>query len=584
MFKFKHLTILLLALVCNTTVLMASYVYKPFEINGIWYEVDNEEDLTVCVTRCSDYTYYKGLVNIPPTIEYENKTYTVTSIDHDAFAAQTELTSVVLPTTLKRIGYKAFQSAANLKSIAFSNKGELETIERNAFRLCRQLTSLKFPESVKTIGDHAFEDCTGLKSISFGNIESLEKAAFKGCDNLVEVDISDSVKSIGEMCFWGCSALRKVHIGSSVEYIGPDAFLDCHMLEDINLPYGLKELGYEAFRGCWNLTHMELPNSLTTMGYNVFKYCVSLKSIKLSENLTEIPAWAFEQTDLETITIPNSVKTIQANAFIECTKLREVKFGNGLLDVGVQAFLECTSLEEVILHEPLQQIHMYAFCGCKNLKFVSIPRTTWNIGTGAFSECPNLSDVNDLASVPQDIFDRVVFAQSGPDGPVNVHVYEGLYDIYSTTVGWYDIPASKYFCNINIIADLPVVPIQNITFEEDRIYCQVGEQKTASISLTPENAVSTELIWSSSDESILFVDMYSGEFIGISEGEVMLTVTVNDDRDVSASVRVIVGEDNAVESISANGKQAIIYDLYGRRLNNLQPGINIVDGKKILVK
>ena len=356
------------------------------------------------------------------------------------------------------------------------------------------------------------------------------------------------------------------------------------MLEDINLPYGLKELGYEAFRGCWNLTHMELPNSLTTMGYNVFKYCVSLKSIKLSENLTEIPAWAFEQTDLETITIPNSVKRIHAYAFIECTKLREVKFGNGLLDVGPQAFLECTSLEEVILHEPLQQIYMYAFCGCKNLKFVSIPRTTWNIGRGAFSECPNLSDVNDLASVPQDIFDLGVFAQSGPDGPVNVHVYEGLYDIYSTTVGWYDIPASKYTSDINIIADLPVVPIQNITFEEDRIYCQVGEQKTASISLTPENTVRTELIWSSSEESILFVDMYSGEFIGISEGEVMLTVTVNDDRDVSASVRVIVGEDNAVESISANGKQAIIYDLYGRRLNNLQPGINIVDGKKILVK
>ena len=165
-----------------------------------------------------------------------------------------------------------------------------------------------------------------------------------------------------------------------------------------------------------------------------------------------------------------------------------------------------------------------------------------------------------------------------------MHVYEGLYDIYSTTLGWYDIPASKYISNVRIIADLPIVPIQSIVFKENPIYCNVGEQKTATINFLPENAVSTELIWSSSDESILYVDMYSGEFIGLEAGEATLTVTVNDDRGVSSSVKVIVGEDNAVEYIGTDRKRADIFDLYGRRLNSLKSGINIINGKKILVK
>lgn len=564
----------------------ASALTKPFEVDGITYDVYDETINTACVTSPtpSNYKYYSGMVNIPASVTHNGITYTVTNIDHDAFRGQTELTSVVFPKTLVEIGYKAFRGCPNLATVAFSSSGVLETIGSEAFASCDKITNINLPASLKYIDNHAFEDCKGLKTIKGGaSLEILDKAVFKGCDNLVEVALPESVKSIGEMCFWGCSVLRNVTLGSSLEYIGPDAFLDCHQLENVNIPNTVTEIGYEAFRGCWNLASIEIPNSVTTMGYGAFRYCVSLNSVKLSESLKEIEAWSFEQTSLESIDIPNSVKKIGSNAFSECTQLQNINFGNSLEIINTGAFGSCNKLEQVILPEPLTTIAQWAFMGCENLQFVSIPRTAYDIQDKAFSECPSLANVNNLAIVPQDIYNRNVFANSGPDGPVNVHVYEGLYDIYSTTLGWYDIPASSYYSNVNIIADIPMVAIEAILFTEDPIYCNVGEQNTASIKFLPENAVSSDLIWSSSDESVLFVDMYSGIFIGLEEGEAMLTVETADG--VSASAKVIVGDGAGVDSIlNDDGKETIIYDLFGRRLDSPRKGINIVNGKKVIVK
>lgn len=582
--SYKHLLLVFILTIFGS--FKASSISKPFELNGIFYEVIDEASLTVCVTSPgSNYSYYTGIINIPATISYEGKTYTITRIEHDAFRGQSKLTSVILPKSVQTIGYKAFSGAVNLTNIVFNSAGELSEIEYQAFKNCNHITSLKFPASLKSIGDNAFEDCSALKSINLSSVKVLNKAVFKGCDNLLEVNIPQSVTTLGEMCFWGCSVLRRVSIdGLSLEYIGPDAFLDCHQLEEINIPNSVKKIDYEAFRGCWNLSSIELPNSVTEIGYGIFRYCVSLKNIKLSESLKEIPSWAFVQSDLESITIPNSVRNIGVSAFEECNKLKEIHFGNGLEKIWANAFLCCQSLESVILPEPLLEIGMSAFQGCKNLQFVSIPRTVTTIYNLAFSECPKLANVNDLATVPQPIFGCNIFNISGPDGPVKVHVYEGLYEIYSTTMGWYDIPNS-FSSNIIILDDIPIVAIESIKFLESPIFCNVGEQKKASIKLLPENATSTEMIWSSSDDSVLYVDMFSGEFIGLAKGEANLTVSVKGGGDISASVKVIVGDDAGIESIISDATdKVIIYDIFGRRLKELQKGLNIVNGKKIHVK
>ena len=45
------------------------------------------------------------------------------------------------------------------------------------------------------------------------------------------------------------------------------------------------------------------------------------------------------------------------------------------------------------------------------------------------------------------------------------------------------------------------------------------------------------------------------------------------------------GETTGIESIfGGNDEETVIFDLAGRRLNKLQKGVNIVNGRKVLVK
>lgn len=554
-----------------------------FEVNGISYAFD-DVNMTASVSKPKNgsYNFYTGLVNIPETVDFQGQTFKVIEINREAFANQQELTGVIIPKTVELICYRAFQADRNLQNVVFNPEGKLSTIEFEAFQTCVSLTSISFPKSLKIIEDGVFSR-SGLKTINWGEIEVLGNGVFTGCDNLLDLELPNTLKSIGTNCFWGLGKLKSVSFGESIESIGQWAFLDCQQLENIKFNgNNLKEIGIEAFRGCWMLNNVKLPQSLTTMGRGAFRYCVSLTNIDLGGSLTSIEGYSFEQTSLEKLTIPNSVKSIGTYAFLECTELSDVQFGNGVSSIGQGAFEDCKSLTELEIPEPLQSIGVTAFANCDNLQLVSIPRTVSNISDMAFLGCSSLANLYNHATVPQEIYNRNVFQGAGPNNMVNVHVYEGLYDVYMTALGWYDI-GTEYLSHVNIIADIPVVSIESIEFTEDILYCGVGEMKSAEIKYYPEDATPSDLLWTSSNEAILYVDLYSGNFIGLQNGEAYLTVTLSDNN-ISASVKVIVGEDAGINGIENDGKESKIFNINGQKLPHFQKGINIINGRKILVK
>jgi hypothetical protein len=58
----------------------------------------------------------------------------------------------------------------------------------------------------------------------------------------------------------------------------------------------------------------------------------------------------FNNTDMETIEIPNSIRTIGNSAFLGCTALKSVVLSNRILSVGNQSFYQCSSLESVTVN------------------------------------------------------------------------------------------------------------------------------------------------------------------------------------------------------------------------------------------
>ena len=104
----------------------------------------------------------------------------------------------------------------------------------------------------------------------------------------------------------------------------------------------------------------------------------------------------FADSDVENVTVPASVREIQADAFRYCRSLATVVFkkprpgkGSLLRAIGIEAFYGCCSLRAIDLPDGLEEIGIDAFRG-SGLESVATPRSVERIHQGAFCECRNL--------------------------------------------------------------------------------------------------------------------------------------------------------------------------------------------------
>ena len=102
-----------------------------------------------------------------------------------------------------------------------------------------------------------------------------------------------------------------------------------------------------AFQGCSNLQSLTLPSSLKTIGSSAFNGCGKWQNIKLPSSLTTIGTSAFNGcSSLKDLILPSSLTTIGSNAFNNCSNLRTLDIYN-LKSIGSGAFNGCSSLAHV---------------------------------------------------------------------------------------------------------------------------------------------------------------------------------------------------------------------------------------------
>jgi hypothetical protein len=88
------------------------------------------------------------------------------SNDGGTFRNATNMTSVILPSTLTAINSSSFWGCSSLSGVTLPN--DLTYIGNDAFRECSSLTSITIPDRVQTIGGLAFYECTSLTSVVIG--------------------------------------------------------------------------------------------------------------------------------------------------------------------------------------------------------------------------------------------------------------------------------------------------------------------------------------------------------------------------------------------------------------------------------
>lgn len=351
--------------------------------------------------------------------------------------------NVVIPDTfnelpVKEIGESAFANKTFVTSVVIPNG--VETIGQSAFKNTR-ITSVRIPDSVISLGVQAFYDCRTLSSVTIGKgVTTLPNQVFGHC-SFTSVIIPEGVRELGGNTFLECTSLKTVGFQGTPSTIADYAFLHCTSLKDIYVPWSNGKVA-GANWGATNATmHYicevdddglvytllhELKTSFGTTYYNEMCYSVSgyageksnvvvpdtfhgmpvtsigreafrdnkiVTSISLGANLLVIGYASFMTSRITSITIPKSVREIEAHG-LRTGFLKEVTFeANSQLEyIRSSAFYDA-KMPTISIPASVMGVDEKAFTKCSALTKVTFEGKPYYIDTTVFSNCESLYEI-----------------------------------------------------------------------------------------------------------------------------------------------------------------------------------------------
>lgn len=211
-------------------------------------------------------------------------------------------------------------------------------------------TSFTVPHGVEEIGDYAFINANFEEIDISGSVTSIGRGAFDNCDSLKEINIPNSVAAI-ENSFCDCKSLKTVIIPASVVSIDVGAFrgslLNSIVVDDNNSNYTVIN---DALYTKDGKTLVVYPNGKSDAGsvytvfdgtevisYSAFGNNASFESIVIPNTVVNIGSYAFMDSHLKLISIPEGVKSL-SGTFYGCNYLETVELPRTLTSIGMQTF------------------------------------------------------------------------------------------------------------------------------------------------------------------------------------------------------------------------------------------------------
>ena len=180
------------------------------------------------------------------------------------------ITKVVCPSTLEKIGDFAFFSYENLEEIVF-NDG-LKEINVGAFKKTG-LKKIITPNTLEKINSYALADCENLEeAILNEGLEIIDDYVFEWT-NLKEIVTPVSIKKLGRYVFHN-TKINKIEILKNVKVVEEYCFYNCCNLREVILDEGVEVICNYAFSGCYdmNIKKIIIPNSVKEISDMAFLY------------------------------------------------------------------------------------------------------------------------------------------------------------------------------------------------------------------------------------------------------------------------------------------------------------------------
>ena len=227
-------------------------------------------------------------------------------------------------------------------------------------------------------------------------VTTINDRAFSGLPYMYDIDFGNSVETIGNYAFLSCLNLRaskELVIPDTVTTIGDYAFSLDHNADNnvINPMGGGIHRWWSRYTACKSV---KIGSGVKTIGSNAFSYNGCLQSIEIPANVTTIKSYAFANTGIHSLELPNVNVEIGDYAFYNCNNLDAVTIPANILKIGQYAFSACDDLTSITFEDRTSNVSLgaYVFSSCNSLENVTV-RKMLTLSTGTFAECLNLKTV-----------------------------------------------------------------------------------------------------------------------------------------------------------------------------------------------
>ena len=239
--------------------------------------------------------------------------------------------------------------------------------------------------------------------------------------------------------------------------------------------YWVTHISIGAFLDCQTLKSVTIPNSITTIENNAFQGCYNLSSVTLPNSVKIIGSSAFSGCSaLTSIVLPPGLEELARYAFFDCSSLSTINIPDGITYIGDCTFYNCSSLTSLTLPNGSTTIGYDAFYGCSALESINIPEGVTILENSTFYSCYSLSSVvlpNTIKKIGDDVF-AFCYPLSSinlPDGLTSI----GKKVFNSSSISTIEIP--KSLTDIHTEAFSGMHQLENIFVDEDNPnYCSIG--------------------------------------------------------------------------------------------------------------